>query len=367
MEKYIEKLSQLIVNYSLRVEEGEKVLITSKTNKCNEFIKNLVNDIIIRGGCPVVKYIDNEISSVIYEKMTEDMTDLYAKIKENEVETFDSFIQILYNDNDYENNKMNTKMYNMLCKKTASVDDIRINKRKWVLLNYPSKLDAYKANMNTEEFYKFAMEVMTIDYNYMNEILKPLKQLMEKTDKVRIVRDDTDLTFSIKNMPAIICAGEYNIPDGEIYTAPVKDSVNGYLTYNTPSPYRNNVFNNIRLEFKDGKIVKATCDGDNDKLNEIFDTDEGSRYIGEFSFGVNPKIKKAMGDILFDEKIYGSIHFTPGKCYENADNGNNSFIHWDLVQIQRPEYGGGLVYFDDVLIRKDGKFVLPELKNINFD
>ncbi|MEG0909314.1 MAG: aminopeptidase, partial [Bacilli bacterium] len=240
-----------------------------------------------------------------------------------------------------------------------------INERKWVLLNYPSIIDAFKANTPTEDFFKFAFDAMTFDYKKLSKDLEPLKKLMEKTDKVKIIGPNTDISFSIKNIPAIPCCGECNIPDGEIYTAPVKDSVNGRITYNTASPYNGNVFRNVSLNFKDGKIIEATCDDDNKALNEIFDTDEGSRYIGEFAIGVNKLIEYPIGDILFDEKIKGSIHFTPGKCYDNAQNGNNSAIHWDLVLIQREDFGGGEIYFDDLLIRKDGLFVIDELKHLN--
>ena len=208
---------------------------------------------------------------------------------------------------------------------------------------------------------------MNVDYKEMYEMLRPLKELMEKTDNVRIISPGTDITFSIKDMPIIPCCGKSNIPDGEIFTAPIKDSVNGIITYNTPSPYQGNVYNNVSLTFENGKITKATCDGDNDQLNEIFDTDEGARYIGEFSLGLNPKILHPMGDILFDEKIIGSIHFTPGQAYEEAFNGNHSGIHWDMVLVQRKEYGGGEIYFDHELIRKDGLFVLPELIHLNYD
>ena len=188
---------------------------------------------------------------------------------------------------------------------------------------------------------------------------------MDKTDKVRILGPNTNITFSIKGMNSVPCCGTANIPDGELYTAPIKDSVNGVITYNTPSPYNGNVFNNISLEFKDGKIIKATCLENQKELEDIFNTDEGARYVGEFSLGFNPMITKPMGDILYDEKIMGSIHFTPGCCYEDCSNGNKSSIHWDLVLIQTKEFGGGEIYFDDVLIRKDGIFTLDSLKDLN--
>ena len=219
--------------------------------------------------------------------------------------------------------------------------------------------------MTPQEFYDFAFSTMTVDYEKMYHDMLPLKKLMDKTSKVRITGPNTDISFSIKGMPSIICAGESNIPDGECFTAPIKNSVNGTITYNVPSPYEGELFTNVSLTFKNGKIV-AFNSNNNKKMEEIFNTDEGARYVGEFSLGLNPLIMEPMGDILYDEKIAGSLHFTPGCSYDECPNGNKSSVHWDLVLIQRPEHGGGCVYFDDVLIRKDGLFVIPELMGLNY-
>lgn len=365
MDQRIEKLSKTIVDYSIDVKENEKVLIQYESSECNPLVKYLIKDIISKGGIPFTKLLDNELSSLILENSNTNIIDEMVKIKTFEVDEFDSFIRICYTENEYEDKDVPSSVRKELGKKSEEIDDIRINKRKWVLLNYPSIVDAYKARMKYDDFYNYSLNVMNVDYASLNEKIKPLKELMEKTDKVRIVGPNTDLTFSIKGLPAIPCCGKANIPDGELYTAPVKDSVNGIITYNTKSPYNGYVFNNISLEFKDGKIINATASDNNDKLKEIFDTDEGARYVGEFSLGFNPIIKEPMGDILYDEKIMGSLHFTPGTCYKDCNNGNVSSIHWDLVLIQRPEYGGGEIYFDDVLIRKDGLFVLDNLKQLN--
>ena len=197
----------------------------------------------------------------------------------------------------------------------------------------------------------------------MSKAMDPLIKLMQQTDKVRIKGPgETDLTFSIKGIPPVKCDGHRNIPDGEVYTAPVRNSINGVIAYNTPSLEEGTVFENIRFEFKNGKIVKATNSVDQKKMDRLLDTDAGARYVGEFAIGVNPMVKEPMKDTLFDEKIDGSIHLTPGQCYDEAPNGNQSAIHWDLVLIQRKDYGGGEIWFDDRLIRKDGEFVIPELR-----
>ena len=367
MDKRLEVLSEKIVNYSLEVKENDRVLITYQTKRPNELVKCLIKKIIEKGGIPFTKMLDSEISSLLTELTNDKRIEQLKKHSKFEVDNFDCFISIKYSTNDYENRKVDKEINQKIGLALMKIDEVRINDRKWVLLNYPSHLDAYKAKMKNDDFYDYAMNAMIFDYKSLEEKMIPLKKLMEKTDNVRIVGPNTDITFSIKGMPAIICCGKCNIPDGEIYTAPIKNSVNGVITYNTPSPYQGNVFNNISLTFEHGKIIDIKCDNDKDKIEDIFNTDEGARYIGEFALGLNPMIKNAMGDILFDEKIIGSLHFTPGKCYDDADNGNDSAIHWDLVLIQREDFGGGEIYFDHTLIRKYGKFVIDELKPLNFD
>ena len=363
MDSYLEKLSSIIVNYSIAVKEKERVLITIQNIECKPICKYLVKEIVKRKGIPFIKIDDYEISSMLLENTDNERIKCIQKQENNIINNYDSFIQIRYNKNDFEKKNIKNEIIKSISAATKETDYIRINKRKWVLLNYPSVLDAYKAKMKTEEFNKFAFQVMTIDYQDMEERMKPLKALMEKTKMVHVVGPNTDLTFSIEGMNIIPCCGKQNLPDGEIFTAPVKTSVNGVITYNVDSSYRGNVFHNVCLTFKDGKIIKATSAEDNIKLNEIFDTDEGARYIGEFSLGLNPQIKEAIGDILFDEKMIGSLHFTPGASYEQAFNGNKSSVHWDLVMDQK---NGGELYFDDVLIRKDGFFILPELEHLNY-
>lgn len=367
MSEKLKELASLIVNYSIRVEKDERVLITTQSLETREFVSYLIEEIYKNGGVPCLKINDPILGARLAEKNNEGRIELLKKIQENEVELFDSFINIRYATNDYENKNVSGEMSKKLSQALLPSSDVRVNQRKWVLLNYPSLLDSYKAKMTSTEFMEFALRVMTVNYKSMSELIKPLKKLMDKTDKVRIVSPGTDITFSIKGMGSIPCVGEMNIPDGELYSAPVKNSVNGTITYNTPSPYQGRVYNHVSLEFKDGKIINATCDDDNEKLNEIFNTDEGARYVGEFSLGFNPEILYPMGDILYDEKILGSIHFTPGQAYKDCYNGNDSGIHWDMVLIQRKDYGGGEIYFDDVLIRKDGMFVLKELKPLNFN
>lgn len=365
MDERLRKLSKTITNYSIDVKEGERVLISTSSIKTTPLIKLLIEDIAALGASAFVKITDTTISALLNKDLTTNRIKAMKEIYASELENYDSFISIVYKENDFELKNIDPNMKKELGLATLELDDIRINQRKWVLLNYPSTLDAYKSGKTTEEFYNFALDVMSVDYKKYNEDIVPLKELMEKTNMVRIVGPNTDISFSIKNMNAIPCCGEKNIPDGEIYSAPIKDSVNGTISYNTPCPYNGYVFNDVSLTFKDGKIINCSTSNDVNKLNEIFDLDEGARYVGEFAIGFNKMINEPMGDILYDEKIWGSIHFTPGRCYKDCDNGNSSSIHWDMVLIQTPKFGGGSIYFDDVLVRENGSFVLDELKHLN--
>jgi len=360
----LEKLAKSLINYSVKLKKGERVLIKSVFD-AKPLVLEIVKEVLAVGGIPIVRYTDSEVSSLIMKKLTDEIVEDSKNRAMKELGDYEASIRIYYNENDYEGSEIPSGNYKKMSLAFKDYQELA-EKKKWVLLNYPSKLDAHKSKMNTEDYFDLAMDAMSLDYDDLNKKLKPLKELMDKTDKVRIVSPGTDLTFSIKEIPTVPCAGEFNIPDGEIFTAPVKDSVEGYITYNTPSPYRSEVYNGVKLEFEKGRIVNATASsGDNKKLNDIFDTDEGARFVGEFALGVNPLVNKVMGDILYDEKINGSLHFTPGSCYETANNCNKSTVHWDLVLIQTKEHGGGEIYFDDVLIRKDGLFTLDELKPLN--
>ncbi len=361
----IEKIAKSLLEYSVEIKKGERLLIRGYYQS-KPLMLELIKQANKIGANAHAEILDDELSRMQSLGRTESE---YKKMLEWQLEKgkdFDAFISIYGSNNDFETSDVPSDTKMMASKIMRPYQNMIVNEKRWVILNYPTYSLAQKAKMPFETFSDFVFDVSAIDYNKMKTAMQSLKKIMEKTDKVRIVSPGTDLTFSIKGIPAIPCAGENNIPDGEVFTAPVKNSVNGTIQYNTPSPYHGTIFNNVKLTFKDGEIVEATADNDVDKLKKVFETDEGAKYVGEFAIGVNPLIKHPMGNILYDEKIDGSIHFTPGQAYENeADNGNRSAIHWDIVLIQRKEYGGGEIYFDDVLVRKDGIFVIDELKSLN--
>jgi aminopeptidase len=240
----------------------------------------------------------------------------------------------------------------------------RVNHTRWVVLRYPTPSMAQLAQMGTREFEDFFYRVCTLDYARMEEATRPLVERMARTDEVRLKGPGTDLRFSIRDIGVVPCYGRRNLPDGECFTAPVRDSVHGTIAFNTPSLYLGTTFRDIRFTFEGGRIVEAQGEPAA-QLRHLLDTDEGARYVGEFSFGFNPFIEQPMKDTLFDEKIAGSLHFTPGQAYKEADNGNRSRIHWDLVLIQRPDFGGGEIWMDGECVRRDGRFVVPDLEGLN--
>jgi len=360
-------LAKTLIDYSTALKPGETVYIEVKGRESLELGKELIKRATEAGANPFWFYNDESLVRQWLKTASDEQFKLQADFHLAMMQKADAYIGVRGSDNPFDLadiSEEQRKKYQSLFYKPVHLEE-RVKRTKWVVMRYPNNAMAQLAEKSQEEFEDFYFDVCCADYPKMSKAMEPLKALMEATDKVHIIqkgKPGTDLTFSIKDIPIVKCDGQRNIPDGECYTAPVRDSVNGVITYNCPSLYNGKVFENISLTFENGKIVKATADTNGDELDKIFNTDEGARYVGEFSLGFNPFVLHPMKDTLFDEKIKGSMHFTPGQCYDEAPNGNQSSIHWDLVLIQRPEYGGGEIYFDDKLIRKDGVFTDDSLE-----
>ncbi|MDD4751670.1 MAG: aminopeptidase [Desulfitobacteriaceae bacterium] len=361
----IQALAGNLINYSVGLKPGEKILIET-TGWELPLTKELIKESYRTGGIPFVSIKNQEINRTLLENASREQMELLAKWEIPRMEAMDAYIGLRAGENNFEMSTVPMDKMQLYMKYYLEPvhHKIRVAKTKWVVLRYPNYSMAQLAGMSTDAFEDFYFKVCNLDYVKMSLAMDALVNLMNKTDRVRITGPGTDLSFSIKDIPAVKCDGHLNIPDGEVYTAPVRDSVQGKISYNTPAVYQGFTYENISFEFENGKIIKASAN-DSTKINQVLDTDEGARFIGEFAIGVNPYILQPMKDTLFDEKIMGSIHFTPGSCYQDAFNGNKSAIHWDLVCIQRPEFGGGEIYFDDNLVRKNGKFIIPELDSLN--
>lgn len=362
--RYI-KLAELLTRFSVKVRKGDKVLIDVQEIP-EEMVLALIRSVRAAGGLPFVHLRQSRISRELFLEGTEEQFKTENAWELFRMKRMQAYIAFRGSDNVFESSDIPGERMKSAMQCLRPVLNHRVRKTRWCVLRWPNPAMAQQGSMSTEAFRDFYFRVCTLDYARMTAGMKALKQRMEKTRKVEITGPGTELRFSIEGMSAIPCGGTHNIPDGEVFTAPVRASVEGEISFNAPTVYQGISFENIRLRFRKGKVVEATG-SDTERLNQILDSDAGARFIGEFAIGFNPHILHPMGDILFDEKIAGSFHFTPGQAYEEADNGNRSAVHWDMVSIQRPEFGGGEIRFDGKVVRKDGLFVPKSLQKLNPD
>ncbi len=361
----LERLAKNLIHYSCDMKKGQRVLIECVGITALSLVRALIGEAYRTGVEPYVSLEDNSIKREILKSVTKEQLDFMKEFDLAKIKGMDAFIGIRAASNANELADLDPGNINAYMKYYAEIiNEERINNTNWVVLKYPNYSLAQLAGTSLESFEDFYFKVCNLDYSYMSKAMDSLVGIMDETDKVHITGPGTDLEFSIKGIPTIKCAGLNNIPDGEVFTAPVRKSVEGYITFNCPAVYQGVTYENIFFKFSEGKIIEARS-SNSKRMNQVLDTDEGARYIGEFALGLNPYILKPMKDILFDEKIMGSFHFTPGKCYRQASNGNNSAIHWDLIDIQRKDMGGGEMYFDGKLVRKDGRFVVGGLEGLN--
>jgi aminopeptidase len=359
------QLASGLTGFSTSLAKGERVLIDA-FDIPDAMVIALIRAVRARGAHPYVQIHRARVTRELSAGAEEAQFSVHADVELARMQRMDAYIAIRGSDNIFESSDVPASKVQLVSRLMKPVLDHRVGRTKWVVLRWPSSAMAQQAGMSTEAFEDFYFKVCTLDYARMTPGMKALSDLMRRTDRVHIKGPGTDLRFSIKGIGAQPCGGLRNIPDGEVFTCPVKDSVEGHVQYNAPTVYLGTSFDNIRLAFRGGRIVEATSSNTR-RLNEILDSDAGARFIGEFAIGFNPHIREPMRDILFDEKIAGSFHFTPGQAYDNPGNGNKSQVHWDMVCIQRPEYGGGEIWFDGKLIRKDGLFVPKSLHKLNPD
>ncbi|MCP3741422.1 aminopeptidase [Rossellomorea sp. BNER] len=362
----IQKIANLLVNHSIKVQPNEHVLVQTNTEIEIGVVREIIKEIHKAGGFVHIDLREATVTRQLVLGGTKEQFNILAEWEVERMAKMDGYINLRSPVNTSELSDIPTEKLELYAKTYGKFQSEAIYKTKWVTTRFPNASMAQEAGMSTEAFEDFYFDICTVDYKKLSKAMEPLKDYMEKAKVVEIKGPETDLSFSIENMGVIKGDGTDNIPDGELYTAPIRDSVNGTITFNTPSSFNGFTFDNISLTFAKGKVVKATANH-SERLNEILHTDEGASYIGEFALAFNPKVKVPMNNTLFDEKIDGSFHIALGSCFDEADNGNKSAIHWDLISIQRQDYGGGEIYFDGQLIRKDGRFVSPQLEGLNSD
>lgn len=360
----IDELAKQLVRYSTNTKKGDKVLIEA-FDVPESIAIALIRQVRAVGATPFVNVHNAKISRELGIKAAENQYTIIGKQTLSQMKSMDVYIAVRGSENINELSDVPADKMKLIAAKMRPTLNYRVNKTRWCVLRWPSSAMAQQAMMSTEAFEDFYFRVCLLDYKSMIPAMNALAKLLDNGKEIHIKAAGTDLRFSIEGQKAIPCGGTHNIPDGEVFTSPVRNSVEGKLTYNTPTVYQGIAFDNVCLEFEKGKIVNATANNTK-AINKILDSDAGARYIGEFAIAFNNEIKEPMRDILFDEKIGGSFHFTPGQAYEGpADNGNRSQVHWDMVQIQRKDYGGGEIWLDGKLLRKDGLFIPKSLAKLN--
>ena len=364
MEDINQRFAALIVTQACAVQPGERVL-TELTDPDEGLGAELIRAVHRVGGHPFYHQMRDTLEAAWISCADEDTIRRQADWDRQRMEQMDVFISLRRSENPCDLTEIpaeQAQLYRSLYTRPVHFET-RLPHTRWLAMALPSPAMAQAAGMSTRELYQFYYDSCLIDYRQFHRRMMPLAELMTQTDQVRITGPQLELQFSVRDMDVSICRGNRNIPAGEVFTAPVPDSVEGHIRYNVPVRWEGQLFTGVTLAFSHGSIVNVSCEiGDRERLAQIFDTDAGARYIGEFAMGTNPFIHRITGDILFDEKAAGSFHFTPGNSY---GPGNKSRIHWDMVRRMQPEYGGGDIYFDGVLVQRDGLFVLPELLPLN--
>lgn len=367
----MDALAALLLDHAIRIRPGELFEINGAL-PAKPLIKALLRGAAARGAYPVVELEDDELTRLTlacidpaHPERTRPMLEKQAAWELAKWERLAAHIDIGVDENDAELSAVDGRA--MACYRAARTQVRRamVERTRWVYLHYPTAADAQKAGLCLDDMTELFFGAALVDYAAMERRMEPLVRRMERARQVRISGPDTELTFSIAGMPAVACAGRVNIPDGEVYTAPVRASVNGHVRFNTAARRYGHTFANPRLEFSGGRIVRATCDGDAAAFNRLLDADEGARFCGEFALGVNNALTRAIGNALYDEKIGGSFHLAAGNAYPDASNGNRSQLHLDMVCLQTAACGGGDILFDGELIRRDGLFVPEELRGLN--
>ena len=366
-DERLNMMAKNVLTNSVKLQKGDKIYIEAFGNSTQDLFKEFISEATKMGAILFYYFNDNEFKKKLMENSSEEQIKAHGQIHVDIMKQADVYIGIRGDDDLFALSDIDEEQMMMYQKHYSKPvhSEVRCGSTRWCVMRYPNKTMACSAKMSLEAFEDFYFDSCLLDYTKMSKAMDSLVNVMAKTDNVKIIAPNTNIEFSIKGMGAIKCDGGCNIPDGEVYSAPLKESINGYIQFNTDTVLDGTVYSNIKLEFEKGKIIKASSMLNDEKFQAILDIDDGARYIGEFALGLNPYITKPILDILFDEKICCSLHMAIGSSYDNMCNTNKSAIHWDLIQIQTPEAGGGEIYFDDILIRKDGLFVIDELKCLN--
>lgn len=354
-DKRIEKLAKILIGHSLGVKKGETVMIVASSEAAKPLVLEVYREVLKAGGHPLTSIGLEETVNIFFEHATDAQIKKLPETKLHEAREIDCFVNIRAPLNKKSLSNIDPAKSAMRSRVLSEISGIIVNDKRWVLVNFPTNALAQEAEMSLSEYEDFLYRATNVDWKAVEEREKSLKRVLDKGKIVRIVGEDTDLTLSIKGRKAIPCFGERNMPDGEVFLSPVEDSAEGHIYYEMPAIYQGREVTGIRLEFKKGKVVNERADKNEAYLKSVLNTDPGARFLGELGIGVNYGIKNYSKDILFDEKIGGTVHLAVGRSYERAGGTNKSAIHWDMIKDLRKK---GELYVDGTLIQKKGKFLI---------
>lgn len=353
----VEALAEILVNYSVKVKAGDVVLI-SATELAQPLVEQVYTKILEAGAFPRLKLSFSNLTPLFYKHAQDAQLSTLLEIDEQEYRDADALINIKAPANVKELSSVDPQKISRRMKAMEPIMDIVLGKdMRWVLVNYPTQALAQEAAMSLAEYEHFVYSATNIDWRRQSQEQERLKAVFDKGSEVRIQGPGTDLRLSIAGRVGEKCDGHKNMPDGEVFYAPIEDSAEGRITYDYPAIFQGQEVDGICLEFKKGVVVKATAEKNQPLLDSVLNIDEGARRLGEFGIGFNYGLDRFSKDILFDEKIGGTIHLAIGKAYPAIGGKNKSAIHWDMIKDLRK---GGILSLDGKVVQKDGVFMLDE-------
>ncbi|MFB6182500.1 MAG: aminopeptidase [Candidatus Nanohaloarchaea archaeon] len=365
-DQKIKEFAEILVERSAKVEEGDNVYLLAKSLESMPLFEEVRKQIIKKGGRPHEHLLyDSQLSSegMDYDWIKHAPKSQLKKMSEakmKEMKEMDAYIRIGGGDNTQELSGLNPEKISAHKQATEDILTERL-KKKWVATRYPTDSLAQAAGMPTEEFRDFLLEAVTeVDWRQLEEKNEKIKEKFDDSKKVRIKDDNTDLTLSLEKREGVCDNGDNNIPCGEVFYAPRKESLEGKIKFTYPGVQNGTEVEGIELKFENGRIVDYSAESNEEFLEKMIESDEGSHYIGELGIGTNQHIDRYVKSTLFDEKIGGTIHLAIGRayeeCVENEKERNQSSIHWDIVKDLRKEKGGGKIIVDGETVQKNGEW-----------
>jgi len=349
-----ERLAEILVRYSTRVQPGERVLINMMETETEPLVEAVYREAVRAGGLPEVYYSSDFLKRALMTDGTDEQVDWVPELESQGMTWADCYIGLRGARNPHEFGDIATGRLAAHRAAMGTVSRLRNEHTRWVLVKVPNEHFAQQAGMSLEETMRFFFDASLRDWEEERRRYRELAAVFESAEQVHIVGTDTNLTFSTSGRRYLAGDGEFNMPDGEIFTAPVDDSANGEVWFEVPAVYANRKIPGIRLRFEAGRVVEASADENAEFLEQILAMDEGARRLGEFGVGLNWGIERWTYEVLFDEKIGGTIHLALGRSYTDTGGVNESAIHWDLVCDLRD---GGRLTADGKLIVADGRLV----------